>query len=532
MSKERLYLFDTTLRDGAQTNGVDFTLDDKVLVAGMLDTLGIDYVEGGFPGANPTDSAFFDKKRTKSAVFTAFGMTKRAGVSLSNDPGLKALLDARADAICFVAKTWDYHVRVALGASEDENLDGISQSVAAAREAGKEVLLDCEHFFDGFKANPDYALACARAAYDAGARWVVLCDTNGGTLPEEVEAIVARVAAFIPGDHLGIHAHNDTEQAVANSLAAVRAGARQIQGTLNGIGERCGNANLTSLIPTLLLKPAYAGRYEIGIGEPGLADLTQLAHRFDELVNRAPNRQAPYVGASAFTTKAGIHASAIVKDPKTYEHVPPEKVGNRRHVLVSDQAGKANVLAELSRLGIEVARDDPRLDTLLREVKEREAIGYSYEGAGASFELLARRTLGGVPNYFDVRQFDVNVEHRHNAVGEPVTVSLAVVKVKVGEEELISAAEGNGPVNALDRALRKDLGVYRDMIADLELVDYKVRILNGGTEAVTRVLIESSDKSGDSWFTVGVSSNIVDASFEALTDSIVYKLIREGVRPA
>jgi 2-isopropylmalate synthase len=532
MSKERLYLFDTTLRDGAQTNGVDFTLDDKVLVAGLLDKLGVDYVEGGYPGANPTDNALFEKKRTARATFTAFGMTKRAGVSVSNDPGLKALLDAKADAICFVAKTWDYHVKVALGATDEENLEGIAQSVTAAREAGKEVLLDCEHFFDGFKANPDYALACAKAAYEAGARWVVLCDTNGGTLPEEVEAIVARVAAFIPGDHLGIHAHNDTEQAVANSLAAVRAGARQIQGTLNGIGERCGNANLTSLIPTLLLKPAYADRYEIGITEAGLADLTGLSHRFDELVNRAPNRQAPYVGASAFTTKAGIHASAILKDPKTYEHVAPEKVGNRRHVLVSDQAGKANVLAELSRLGIEVGKDDPRLDSLLREVKEREAIGYAYEGAAASFELLARRMLGSVPAYFDVRQFDVNVEHRHNANGEPVTVSLAVVKVKVGEEELISAAEGNGPVNALDRALRKDLGVYQDKIVDLELVDYKVRILNGGTEAVTRVLIESSDKSGDSWFTVGVSSNIVDASFEALTDSIVYKLIREGVRPA
>jgi 2-isopropylmalate synthase len=532
MNKERLYLFDTTLRDGAQTNGVDFTLEDKVLVTGLLDKLGIDYVEGGYPGANPTDNAFFDRKRTERATFTAFGMTKRAGVSLSNDPGLKALLDAHADAICFVAKTWDYHVRVALGASEAENLDGISQSVTAAVTAGKEVLLDCEHFFDGFKANPDYALACAKAAYDAGARWVVLCDTNGGTLPEEVEAIVARVAAFIPGDRLGIHAHNDTEQAVANSLAAVRAGARQIQGTLNGIGERCGNANLTSLIPTLLLKPAYAERFAIGVDEAGLADLTHLSHRFDELVNRAPNRQAPYVGASAFTTKAGIHASAISKDPKTYEHIPPEKVGNRRHVLVSDQSGKANVLAELARFDLEVGKDDPRLDSLLREVKERESIGYSYEGAGASFELLARRTLGSVPDYFDVRQFDVNVEHRVNAMGERVTVSLAVVKLKVGNEDLISAAEGNGPVNALDRALRKDLGVYKDAIADLELVDYKVRILNGGTEAITRVLIESSDKSGDSWFTVGVSENIVDASFEALTDSIVYKLIREGVKPA
>jgi 2-isopropylmalate synthase len=532
MSKERLYLFDTTLRDGAQTNGVDFSLEDKVLVARLLDELGIDYVEGGYPGANPTDTAFFEAKRTTDATFTAFGMTKRAGVSLSNDPGLKALLDAKADAICFVAKTWDYHVRIALGISEEENLDSISQSVTAAREAGKEVLLDCEHFFDGYKAKPGYALACAKAAYDAGARWVVLCDTNGGTLPDEVEAIVGEVAKVIPGDHLAIHAHNDTEQAVANSLAAVRAGARQIQGTLNGIGERCGNANLTSLIPTLMLKPAYAEKFAIGVSDKGLAGLSKLAHRFDELVNRAPNRQAAYVGASAFTTKAGIHASAIAKDPRTYEHVEPDKVGNRRHVLVSDQAGKANLVAELERMGIAVERSDSRLEALLREVKHRESVGYAYEAAGASFELMARRMLGTVPDYFDVESFHVTVERRHNALGELVTVSEAVVKLTIGSEQLLTVAEGNGPVNALDRALRKDLGVYRDAIADLELIDYKVRILNGGTGAVTRVLIESADASGDSWFTVGVSENIVDASFEALNDSIVYKLLRAGVKPA
>jgi 2-isopropylmalate synthase len=409
MSKERLYLFDTTLRDGAQTSGVDFTLDDKVVIAKMLDDLGVDYVEGGYPGANPTDTAFFDERRTLRAAFTAFGMTKRPGVSVSNDPGIRALIDAKSDAICFVAKTWDYHVRVALGTTEDENLDGIRQSVTAAREAGKEVLVDCEHFFDGYKANPDYALACARAAYESGARWVVLCDTNGGTLPEEVEAIVRKVSETVPGDHLGIHAHNDTEQAVANSLAAIRGGARHVQGTLNGIGERCGNANLVSLIPTLMLKPAYAERFETGIGEAGLAGLARISHRFDEMLNRAPNRQAPYVGASAFTTKAGIHASAILKDPRTYEHVPPETVGNRRHVLVSDQAGKANLLAELGRMGLEVARDDRRLDTLLQVVKERESVGYSYEAASASFELLARRTLGNVPSYFDVESFHVTV---------------------------------------------------------------------------------------------------------------------------
>jgi 2-isopropylmalate synthase len=529
--KERLYLFDTTLRDGAQTSGVDFTFDDKVVIARMLDELGLDYVEGGYPGANPTDTAFFNEKRTRRAAFTAFGMTKRPGVSASNDPGIRALLEAKSDAICFVAKTWDYHVRVALGTTEAENLDGIHQSVEAAAAAGKEVLVDCEHFFDGYKVNPDYALACAKAAYDAGARWVVLCDTNGGTLPEEVEAIVRNVAGLVPGDHLGIHAHNDTEQAVANSLAAIRGGARQVQGTLNGIGERCGNANLMSLIPTLMLKPAYADRFETGVSEKGLASLAQVSHRFDEMLNRAPNRQAAYVGASAFTTKAGIHASAILKDPRTYEHVRPEVVGNRRHVLVSDQAGKANLLAELARMGLQVARDDRRLETLLQVVKERESIGYAYEGAGASFEILARRTLGSVPNYFDVESFHVTVERRHNALGELVSVSEAVVKVVVGGERLLTVGEGNGPVNALDNALRKDLGGYRKAIADLELLDYKVRILNGGTEAVTRVLIESGDASGDTWFTVGVSANIVDASFEALHDAIVYKLMRSGVTP-
>ncbi|MCB1494453.1 MAG: citramalate synthase [Bauldia sp.] len=528
MSKERLYLFDTTLRDGAQTNGVDFSLEDKVQIARLLDELGIDYVEGGYPGANPTDTAFFEKKRTQRATFTAFGMTKRPGVSLSNDPGLRGLLDAEADAICFVAKTWDYHVRVALGTTNEENLESLAQSVTAAREAGREVLLDCEHFFDGYKANPDYALACAKTAYDAGARWAVLCDTNGGTLPEEVEAIVREVAKTIPGEHLGIHAHNDTEQAVANSLAAVRGGARQVQGTLNGIGERCGNANLTSLIPTLMLKPAYADAFEIGVRAESLSGLTRLAHRFDELLNRSPNRQAPYVGTSAFATKAGIHASAIVKDPRTYEHVDPAMVGNRRHVLISDQAGKANLLSELDRLGIAVDRSDSRLEALLREVKHRESLGYAYEAADASFELLARRMLGGVPDYFDVEGFHVTVERRHNALGNLVTVSEAVVKLVVGGERLLTVAEGNGPVNALDTALRKDLGVYRDVIADLELVDFKVRILNGGTGAVTRVMIESADGGGESWFTIGVSENIVDASFEALHDSIVYKLLHEG----
>ena len=531
MTRQRLYLFDTTLRDGQQTPGVDFSVADKIAIAGMLDDLGIDYVEGGYPGANPTDTEFFSKKRTSRARFVGFGMTKRAGVSASNDPGIAGLLNADTDAICYVAKDWDYHVKVALGATNAENLESIADSVRAAIEAGREAMVDCEHFFDGYKANPDYALACARTALEAGARWVVLCDTNGGTQPAEVRDIVAAViAAGVPGDRLGIHAHDDTGQAVANSLAAVEAGARQIQGTLNGIGERCGNANLTTLIPTLMLKPHFADRFETGVGAEELAGLTRLSHKFDELINNAPYHQAPYVGSSAFATKAGIHASAILKEPQTYEHVEPEKVGNRRRVMVSDQGGKSNFVAELARRGIGVEKDDPHLDRLIALVKEREAIGWAYEAADASFELLARRTLGTVPEYFRIDSYRTQVERRFNARGEIVTVSEAVVKIIVDGERLMSVAEGHGPVNALDRAIRKDLGKYQGQIEDIELTDYKVRILNGGTEAVTRVLIESTDSTGERWTTIGVSDNIIDASFQALVDSLTYKLMKGEVR--
>ncbi|HWX82040.1 MAG TPA: citramalate synthase [Xanthobacteraceae bacterium] len=528
MPRERLYLFDTTLRDGAQTNGVDFTLADKLVIARMLDDLGIDYVEAGYPGANPTDTNFFAEKRPLRATLTAFGMTRRPGRSTSNDPGLAALMEANADAICFVAKAWDYHVRVALETTEDEMLASIRDSVRAAKAKGREVLLDCEHFFDGFKAKPAYALACAKAAYDEGARWVVLCDTNGGTLPHEVEKIVGEVCKIIPGGHVGIHAHNDTEQAVANSFAAVRAGARQIQGTLNGLGERCGNANLVSIIPTLKLKAEFSQKFDIGVPDEKLQTLAHVSHTLDEMLNRAPNRHAPYVGESAFATKAGIHASAIMKEPATYEHVAPETVGNRRKLLVSDQSGRSNVLAELERIGLAVDKDDPRVIRLLDEVKDREAIGYAYEAADASFELLARRMLGKVPHYFAVEKFDVNVEQRVNAKGERVSVSQAVVKIKVGDDILISVSEGIGPVNALDLALRKDLGKYQSFITGLELTDYRVRILNAGTEAVTRVLIESADESGEHWTTIGVSANIIDASFQALMDSIIYKLVKSG----
>ena len=528
MSRERLYIFDTTLRDGAQTTGVDFSIEDKRNIAVLLDELGVDYVEGGYPGANPLDTDFFRKKPTRKACFAAFGMTKRAGRSAENDPGVAALLEADADTITFVAKSWDYQVHVALGCTLEENVEGIDDSIRLAVSRGREVILDCEHFFDGYKANRDYALQCAKTALDAGARWIVLCDTNGGCLPHEIEAIVRDVCKLIPGERIGIHTHNDTENAVSNTLAAIRGGARHLQGTLNGLGERCGNANLVSLIPTLLLKSDFADHFETGISKEKLAGLTKLSHAFDELLNRQPNRHAPYVGSSAFATKAGIHASAVVKDPHTYEHIEPQLVGNTRKVLVSDQAGKSNVLAELERIGVNVDRNDKRVGRLLEEMKAKEALGYAYEGADASFELLARRMLGQARDYFSVERFSVNVERRHNALGELTSVSEAIVKVDVDGELFISAAEGNGPVNALDLALRKDLGRYQRYITDLELVDYRVRVFQGGTDAVTRVLIEFSDATSERWTTVGVSANVVDASFQALLDAINYKLMKAG----
>lgn len=524
--KQRLCLFDTTLRDGAQTAGVEFSLNDKIAVVGLIEKMGVDYIEGGYPGANPVDTQFFEQNRTDVSTFTAFGMTKRTGRSVANDPGLQMLLNAKCEAICFVAKTWDHQVKNAMGIELDENITSITQSIEAAIKAEKQALLDCEHFFDGYKANPDYALSCVKAALDAGARWIVLCDTNGGTLPCEVQRIVADVLKVCPGEKLGIHAHDDTGHAVANSLAAVNAGVRQIQGTLNGIGERCGNANLATLIPTLLLKAEYSEQFEIGISADQLAQLTSISRAFDDLINHAPDRQAPYVGASAFSTKAGIHASALAKDPTSYEHVSPQSVGNQRSVMVSQQAGKSNLLTALKRHNIEIEKSDPRLEGLLRDVKEREARGYSYDGADASFGLLARRALGLLPTFFDVESYRSSIERRHNAKGEQVTMSEAVVKIRVDGKILMSVAEGNGPVNALDKALRKDLGKYSTRIADLELVDFKVRILDGGTGAVTRVLVESRDATGDRWYTIGVSPNIIDASFEALHESIYYKLVK------
>ena len=540
MTRSRLYIYDTILRDGQQTQGVQFSTAEKQAIATMLDRLGVDYIEGGWPGANPTDSAFFDAAPDTRAIMTAFGMTKRAGRSAQNDDVLAGVLNAGTSAVCLVGKTHDFHVGTALGITLPENLDTIAQSVAHLVAQGREALFDAEHFFDGYKANPGYAMDCLRAALDNGARWIVLCDTNGGTLPEDIGRITQEViAAGIPGDRLGIHTHNDTETAVAGSLAAIEAGARQIQGTLNGLGERCGNANLTTLIPTLLLKEPYASRYETGITFDALTDLTQISRTLDDILNRLSMRQAPYVGSSAFAHKAGLHASAILKDPSTYEHIDPAAVGNARVIPMSNQAGQSNLIRRLSEAGLSVEKGDPALGLILDQIKTREAEGYSYDTAQASFELLARRALGQLPTYFEVKRYKVTVERRKNKYDRMVSLSEAVVVVKIGDQKKLSVSESmdetgadRGPVNALSKALAKDLGPYQSYIDDIRLVDFKVRITQGGTEAVTRVIIDSQDSTGRRWSTVGVSPNIVDASFEALLDAVIWKLVRDGAPAA
>ena len=535
MTRERLWLYDTTLRDGQQTQGVQFSTDEKRQIAEALDALGVDYIEGGWPGANPTDSAFFGAAPPTSARLTAFGMTKRAGMSAENDDVLAAVLNAGTQSVCIVGKTHDFHVKTALGITLAENTDNIAKSIAHLVAQGREALFDAEHFFDGYKANPDYALEAIRAAYDAGARWIVLCDTNGGTLPEEIGEITkAVIAAGIPRDRLGIHTHDDTENAVACTLAAVDAGARQIQGTLNGLGERCGNANLTTLIPILLLKEPYASRFEIGVSRDALRGLTRTSRMLDEILNRVPMKQAGFVGSSAFAHKAGLHASAIAKDPSTYEHIDPALVGNTRVIPMSNQAGQSNLRKRLSDAGLAVAKGDPALGRILEVVKGREAQGYAYDTAQASFELLARDVMDQLPHLFEVERYRVTVERRRNAEGRIVSLSEAVVVVDVDGEKRLSVSESldedgadRGPVNALSKALVKDLGKYSSLLDDMRLVDFKVRITQGGTEATTRVIIDSEDGQGRRWSTVGVSANILDASFEALLDAIRWKLIRD-----
>ena len=524
-----LTLYDTTLRDGAQTQGVQFTADEKREIAGLLDGLGIDCIEGGWPGANPTDSEFFERPPTLRAKLSAFGMTKRAGRSAENDDVLAAVLNAGTDIVCLVGKSHVGHATQALGITPDENLDNIRASVAHVVAQGRACLFDAEHFFDGFDADPGYAKACVVSALEAGASAAVLCDTNGGTMPRRISAAVE--ALDIEGKRLGIHTHDDTGQAVAGTLAAVEAGVRHVQGTLNGLGERTGNANLVTLIPTLVLKTPYRDTVRTGVTEDALEGLLRVSRRLDDILNRVPRRESPYVGASAFAHKAGLHASAVVKDPGLYEHVPPEAVGNTRVVPMSNQAGLSNLRARLAAAGLE--GNDPQLRGILQDVKVREDRGYTYDGAQASFELLARKALNRLPSFFEVKRYRVTVERRKNKRDAMVSLSEAVVVVKIDGEKRMSVSDSlesgsdAGPVNALSKALSKDLGRYQDAIADMALVDFRVRIMQGGTEAVTRVIIDHEDGQGRRWSTVGVSANIVDASFEALLDAIRWKLCAE-----
>ena len=534
LQKERLYIYDTTLRDGQQTQGVHFSADEKIEIADLLSALGVDYIEGGWPGANPTDTSFFETYRS-NANLVAFGMTKRSGKSAANDDVLASVLNAGTKKICLVGKTHDFHVQKALGVSLSENLQAIKQSISHVVSMGREAIFDAEHFFDGMTSNPDYTLEAILSAFNAGARWIVLCDTNGGTLPKEVETAVSKaIKAGIPGAHLGIHTHNDTDNAVANTLIAVDAGVRQIQGTLNGLGERCGNANLSSIIPTLALKSHYRDRYETGISKSALKEITRLSRRLDDILNQVPMRQAAYVGASAFAHKSGLHASAILKDPSTYEHVDPELVGNERIIPMSNQAGASNLKKRLRDAGIGHEFTDDELVKILRIVKEKESEGYSYDTAQASFELLARRIIGQLPEFFDIKRYKVTVERRKNKYNKMISLSEAVVVVKVDGQKKLSVSESldelgsdRGPVNALAKALAKDLGQYQHLIDDMRLVDFKVRITQGGTEAVTRVVIDSEDSTGRRWATVGVSANIVDASFDALIDAMNWKILQD-----
>src|SRR6201990_2264627 len=419
MSGERLYLYDTTRRDGAQTQGVDFGVPDKLAIARELDLLGVDYVEGGWPGANPTDDRFFaDPPEFRNARFVAFGMTRRAARSAANDPGLAALLQTKARNVCMVGKTWDFHVDVALELDRGEYLEMIADSVAHAKGRMDEVMFDAEHFFDGYKANPDYAMSCLLAAEKAGARWLVLCDTNGGTLPHEVERIVAEVAKKIPGDRLGIPTPTETQNAAPNPRAAVRAVVRQVQGTINGLGERCGNANIIALIPNLVLKMGF----DTGLKEGALARLTHLSRLLDDRLNMPTNRSAAYVGTRAFAHKGGLHVSAVEKDPKTYEHVDPELIGNTGGIGFSAQPGRSNIMARFRQIGLEVDPKDPGVARLLEIVKDRESEGYAYDGADASFELLARHELHTVPDYFALQSFRVLAERRGNARGQNVAL--------------------------------------------------------------------------------------------------------------
>ncbi len=520
---EKVYIYDTTLRDGSQMEGVNFSLEDKLRIAQKLDDFGIHYIEGGWPYANPKDNLFFQKAKKinfKNAKLVAFGSTRRPNKKVSEDPQVEALIKAETPAITIFGKSWDLHVTEALKTTLEENLNMIYETVEYLKRYAEEVIFDAEHFFDGYKANEEYALKVLESAIRGGADWIVLCDTNGGTLPHEIYEITKKVREKFPKAKIGIHAHNDSETAVANSIMAVLAGARQVHGTINGIGERTGNANLCSIIPNLQLKL----KFDV-IPLENLKKLTELANFVAELSNMPLPRNMPYVGESAFAHKGGVHASAVIKRTETYEHINPELVGNKRKITVSDLAGRSNLIYKLKEFGIEVDPKSPELRKLVDKIKELEKEGYHFEAAEASLELLIKRHFGLVKDYFDFDAYRVLIAKRKN---DENPVSEATVRLSVEGVEEHTASLGNGPISALDKALRKALEEFYPNLKELQLIDYKVRIINesAGTSAKVRVLIESTDGKRK-WGTVGVSENVIEASWIALRDSIIYKLMKD-----
>jgi 2-isopropylmalate synthase len=518
---KKIQIYDTTLRDGSQGENISFSLEDKLHITRMLDDLGVDYIEGGWPGSNAKDLELFRRARDlklKHARLAAFGSTRHPRHPADQDPNLRALVEARTEVVTIFGKTWDLHVKRALGISLQENLDVIRESVAFLKSCGKEVIYDAEHFFDGFQADSAYALETLRAAEKAGADLLVLCDTNGGTITSDIRKRFQAASRRVKTP-LGIHTHNDSEMAVANSLAAVELGAVHVQGTINGYGERCGNANLCSVIPNLELKLGMRS-----IGKENLKHLAEVSHAISELANLPPRADLPYVGKSAFAHKGGIHVSAVMKTPAAYEHVDPAVVGNERRVLVSELSGKSNVLYKASERGLKIDKSSPAAKLVVDKLKEMEHSGYQFEGAEASFEMLFDKLVNNSKDFFELDGFRVITEKR----GAAASASEAVIKLRVEGTEEHTAAEGVGPVSALDRALRKSLTTFFPCIGELRLTDYKVRVLNpeSATDAKVRVLIESSD-GRESWNTVGVSENLIEASWLALVDSIAYKLKKE-----
>ena len=524
--KRRIELYDTTLRDGTQGEGISFSAEDKVKICQFLDDFGFDYVEGGWPGSNPKDAEFFRRIRDvelKRVRVTAFGSTRRVGVHVEAGANLRAIVQAGTKVATIFGKSWDFHVTNALRTTLEENLRMIEESVAYLKAQGLQVIYDAEHFFDGYRANREYALETLRAAVQGGASIVVLCDTNGGRLPHEVEEAVAEVVQTI-GAPVGIHTHNNSGLGVANALEAVRAGAVHVQGTINGFGERCGNCDLVQVIPNLQLKMGFPC-----VSDSDLARLTELSRFVSEMANVSPDPRQPFVGKSAFAHKAGIHVSALLRHPETYEHIPPEKVGNKQRVLVSELSGASNIIYKAREYSIELQKDSPALKKVLNTIKELEHEGYHFEGAEGSFELILKKALGVYRPYFELMGLRLTIDKRHPD-DEPFAE--ATIKVRVGDQVLHTAADGNGPVNALDSALRKALEPAYPAIRRIKLIDYKVRVLNerAGTAAKVRVLVTSSEN-GRSWGTIGVSTNIIEASWRALVDSIEYGLMQAGVEP-